>query len=111
MSREWRSYDCRALKRLDRHHARYRLDRARDLRRNLKAPRQLHLDLVAVAEHQHHRDFAVALIRAAAASAKLDRLEPPRHAFNRRAVAQEHAQALMHLRRRLIERLDPPGVG
>ena len=35
-----------------------------------------------------------------------DRLEPLRHALDRRFVAQEDAQALLHLRRRLIERLD-----
>ena len=50
-------------------------------------------------------DFAVAVFGAAAAGRQLDRLEPPRHAFDRRIVAQEHAQALLHFRRRLIERL------
>src|SRR5271169_1998640 len=51
--------DVKMSERLDRHHARHRLDGAGDLRRNLEASRQLHLDLVAVTEHQHHRHFAV----------------------------------------------------
>ena len=45
------------------------------------------------------------------AGSRLDRLEPPRHAFDRRVVAQEHAQALLHLCRRLIERLDRLNAG
>src|SRR5262245_33891297 len=49
------------LQRLDRHHARHRLNGARDLRRDLETSGKLHLDLGALAEHQDQRDLAVVL--------------------------------------------------
>src|SRR5262245_56533030 len=75
-------------------HARDRLDGARDLRRDLEAARQLHLDLGALAQHEHYGDFAVTLA-----------VEPFGNALGWRLVAQEHAQRLLQLGGRLVERL------
>src|SRR6266545_4172521 len=85
------------LNRLDRYHAGYRLDGTGDLRRDLEPARELHLDLGPFAQHQHERDLAVVGRRAAWT------FKPLGHALDRRLVAQEDAQALSELGRRLAE--------
>ena len=62
------------LHRLDRHHARHRLDGAGDLRRDLEAAGQLHLDLGALRQHQHQRDLAVGLVAVRPAAGPSSRL-------------------------------------
>src|SRR5437879_2388857 len=47
------------LQRLHVDHARYRLDRARDLRRDLEAARELHFHLGFEVEHHYQRHVAV----------------------------------------------------
>src|SRR5580704_18006746 len=97
------------LKRFDGHDPPHRLDRASDLRRHYKAAWKLYLDLVAAAEHQHHADFAVALLRpiaAVAAGGKPDWLKAFSDALDWRVIAQEHAQPHLHFGRRRIERLN-----
>src|SRR3954469_22296560 len=83
------------LERLYFDHARNGLDGAGYLRRDLEAAGQLHLDLGALAKQQHHRDFAVTLA-----------VEPLGDALDRGLVTQEHAQRLLQLGGRLVERLD-----
>ena len=51
------------LDRLHVRHARHRLDRARDLRRDLEAAGELHFDLDFEIAHQHQRYVAVAIAR------------------------------------------------
>ena len=82
--------------RLDLLHARHRLDGARDLRRDLVAAGQLHLDVGVLVEHQHQDDLGIALSRSSALGDALDRP----------VGAQQHAQAFLSLLRRPIERLD-----
>ena len=87
-------------------HAGHRLDGAGDLRRDLEAAGQLDLDLGALAQHQHHRDLTVGPLCPASGGPDLRAVETLGDAFNRRLVAQEHAQALLQLCGRRIERLD-----
>ena len=100
-----------ASQRLDRDDAGNGLDGAGDLGRDLEAAGQFHFDLVAVRQHQNHRDFAVAVIGRGAGGAGRDRLEALGHAFDRQFAAQKDAKAFLHLGRRLIERFDRLDAG
>ena len=61
-SRTWEAPST-PLQRLHVDHARHRLDRAGDLRRDLEAARQLHLHLGFEVEHHHQRHVAVGAAR------------------------------------------------
>src|SRR5262245_46083997 len=86
------------LQRLDRYHARHRLDGAGDLRRHLETSGKLHLHFGALAEHQHQRDLAVVL----RGSARSRTFESLGNALDRRLGAQKDSQSLGELGGRLV---------
>src|SRR6476646_3500821 len=92
------------LERLDLHHARHGFDGARDLRRDLETPGQLHFDLCAALEQQHHADFPIAVCAAYVSLRRSGRpglrygLQSLGHRIERRAIAQEYAQTFLQIR-------------
>ena len=81
------------------------VDGAGDLGGDLEAAGEFDLDFGALAQHQHHGDFAIGFIRRGSGGTGRRAVEALGDAFERRLAAQEHAQALGEFGGGRIERL------